>query len=213
MSARPAGPLRRALRYEWGMWRSLTRWVLRRRPAGDGAGDRFGYAQVVTPVIWTFVGVSAVEVVAVHLLVPWPAVRDALLVVGVYGLLWMVGMLASLRVHPHLVDERGIRLRHGATLLLDVPWAAVERVGARRRATEGVRALRVTEEAAGRVLTLQVGNQTTVDLVLRRPLPLLADRGDDRPVDVVRVHADDPAALVRRVRAGLAPAGGVAPAR
>ena len=54
------------------MWRSLVAWVRRRRP-GVGPGDRvFGYAGAILPVLWTFVVLSAVELVAVHLVIPWP---------------------------------------------------------------------------------------------------------------------------------------------
>ncbi|SNR92831.1 hypothetical protein [Blastococcus mobilis] len=41
-----------------------------------------------------------------------------------------------------------------------------------------------------------------MDVVLRRPLPLLAARGDGESVGAVYLHADDPTALVRRPRAG-----------
>ena len=35
-----------------------------------------------------------------HFLIPWEAVRIALLAVSVWGLVWMIGLLASLNVHP-----------------------------------------------------------------------------------------------------------------
>jgi hypothetical protein len=193
---------RRALVYELGMWRSLLLWVRRRLPAGDAGGQTFGYAQVVTPVIWAFIVVSAIEIPIVHLLVPWPAVRTVLLAAGVYGVLWMIGMLASLKVHPHVVDDVGLRVRNGATVTFAVPWEEIAAVRSRRRSTEGMRSIQVHGEDDGRALSVAVGNQTTVDVVLRRPLPLLAARGDGKPVGAVYLHADDPTALVRRLRAG-----------
>ncbi|HEX2072343.1 MAG TPA: hypothetical protein VHF92_01045 [Geodermatophilus sp.] len=171
---RRPGLLRGVVAYELAMWRSLVLWLLRRRPAADRGAGAFGYADAVTPVLWAFIGLSAVEIPLVHVLLPWPPARSILLLVGVYGLLWMVGRLAGLKVYPHLVDPAGLRVRYGATVEVLLPW----------------------EEIA-------VSHQTTVDVVLRRPLPLLAARGDADPVAEVRLHADDPAALVRRVVTAL----------
>ena len=66
-----------------------------------------------------------------------------------------------------------------------------------------MRSLQVHGSGDERALSIAVSHQTTVDVVLRRPLPLLAARGDADPIAELRLHADDPAALVRRVRAGL----------
>lgn len=193
---------RRALVYELGMWRSLHRW-LARRPVLDGA-EPFSYAGAVTPLLWGFIGVSAVEIPLVHLLLPWPGVRLALLAAGVYGLLWMVGLLAGLRVHPHTVGEPGLRLRCGPTVDMVVPWDEVAAVRYRLRSREGMRSVQVESTGSDRRLHLLVSGQTNIDVVLRRPLPLLARRGDDEPVAEVHFFADDAKALVSRLRAGLA---------
>lgn len=184
------------------MWRSLYSWVRRRPPVGGPDAETFGYSTAVTPVIWTFIGVSAVEIPAVHVLIPWPTVRAVLLVVGVYGLVWMVGLLAGLKVHPHVVDAEGLRVRYGATVEFLVPWQEIAGVRLRRRSTEGVRSIQAVGEGGDRALSVAISNQTTVDVVLSRPLPLLAARGDAEPVSAVYLHADDPSALVRRLRAG-----------
>jgi hypothetical protein len=194
------GVLRRVLVYELAMWRSLYLWVLR-RPAVRG--ERFPYAGIVTPVIWAFIVVSAIEVPIVHFLVPWDGVRGALLFAGVYGVLWMVGMLAALRVHPHTVDDGGLHVRHGGTVHLLVPWAEIESVRRRRRPYEGSRSIRPLGEGDDRVLAVVVGSQTTVDVELRRPLPLLAWRGDTEPVTQLRIFADDDGGLAARLRDGL----------
>ena len=193
------GLLRRALRYELSMWRSLYRWVFRRPGL---PGERFPYADVITPVIWAFIVVSAIEVPVAHLLVPWPAVKQVLLVVGIYGLLWMVGMLAGYRVNPHTVDDAGLHIRHGGTVHVFVPWDAIGAVRMRRRSYEGSRSIRVEGEGPERALAFAMGGQTTLDVVLCRPLPLLSFRGDPEPVGVVRLHADDEKALAVRLRAG-----------
>ena len=153
--------------------------------------------------MWAFIGVSAVEIPAVHLLLPWEPVRRLLLAVGIYGLLWMIGMLASLRVHPHAVDDEGLRVRYGATADLRIPWWQIAAVRRRLRSHEGVRAVRVSGSGADRVLGVVISNQTNLEVVLLRPWPLLEARGDAGPVGVVRLFADDPGRLVTRLRLGL----------
>ncbi len=200
---RRPGLLRRAVAYELAMWRSLALWVLRRRPARDRDAEAFGCADAVTPVIWAFIGISAVEIPLVHLLLPWPPARSILLFVGVYGLLWMVGLLASLKVYPHLVDAAGLRVRYGATVEFLLPWEEIAAVRSRRRTTEGMRSVQTHGSGDGRALSVAISHQTTIDVVLHRPLPLLEARGNAEPVTEVRLHADDPAALARRLRAGV----------
>jgi hypothetical protein len=190
----------RVLRYELVMWRSLYRWVFR-RPGPPG--PPFSYAGAITPVLWAFIVVSAIEVPAVHFLVPWTQIRSVLLVAGIYGVLWMVGMLASYRVHPHTVDGSGVHLRHGGTVHLLVPWDAITEVRIRRRPHEGARHLRLSGARPHRVLEMVVGGQTMIDVALARPLPLLAFPGDPDPVREVRFFADDEKALVATLRTGL----------
>jgi hypothetical protein len=58
--------------------------------------------------------VVAIELVAVHPLLPWEIIRLVADILGLWGLVWMLGLLASLSVHPHLVADAGLRVRHGA---------------------------------------------------------------------------------------------------
>ncbi|SDC81563.1 hypothetical protein SAMN05660690_2673 [Geodermatophilus telluris] len=193
---------RRAVVYEIGTWRSLARW-LRRRPDVAAGADAFPYASAVSPVLWTFVVLSAVEIPLVDLLLPWPSLRAALLVAGVYGLLWMVGLLASMTVYPHAVDGDGLRVRSGFSVDVRVPWAAIAAVRVRRRSVEGSRTV-VVEEGERRAVSVTVVSSTQVDVELRTPLVLPLARTGGRPVDELRLAADDPAALVRRLRQGIA---------
>ncbi len=194
------GVVWRVLRYEMVMWRSLYRWVLRRPGPG---GKPFPYVGVITPVLWAFIVVSAIEVPVVHLLVPWDGMRQVLLIAGVYGVLWMIGMLASYKVHPHTVDDAGLHVRAGGTVHALVPWEAIDTVRRRRRAYEGSRTVRGEGDGPERVLAAVIGSQTTVDVVLSRPLPLLAFRGDPEPVGEVRLFADGDEALAARLRSGI----------
>jgi hypothetical protein len=186
--------------YETGIWRSLYRWVAR-RPAAAG-GEPFPYAGAVTPVLWAFIVVSAIEVPVVHLRMPWEVVRRVALVLGAYGVVWMIGMLASMRVHPHVVEPAGLRVRYGFAVDVLVPWERIAEVRYRMRALEGVRSIQVHGDGDTRVLSLGVGSQTTVDVVLREPVLLPVRQAAGEPVAQLRLHADDPRRLVTRLREG-----------
>ncbi|MGY1810537.1 hypothetical protein ACI8AF_24470 [Blastococcus sp. SYSU D00669] len=190
-----------ALVYELGMWRSLFRWVTR-RPAVS-SGTAFPYAGVVTPVIWAFIVVSAIEIPVFHLLVPWETVRFVVDLAGVYGLLWMVGMLAGLKVHPHVVEDGGLRVRNGTAVDVLLPWTDIASVRLRTRSLEGMRNIQVAGEGPGRALSVGVGSQTAVDVELREPRVLPVRRTGGEPVAVVRLYADDAQALAARLRAEL----------
>ena len=147
---------RRAVPFELALWRALYRW-LRRRPDVPADAEPFPYASAVTPVIWVFVVVSAIEVVVVHVVVPREAVRLALDVAGVYGVLWMLGLLASSRTAPHVVDGAGLRVRSGVSVDLVLPWEDIAAVRMRRRSVEGSRTVQVQGDGPRRAVSVDLG--------------------------------------------------------
>jgi hypothetical protein len=125
---------------EVGIWRSLFLWVTR-RVAGRGPGvEAFSYAKDLAPLLGAFIFVSLIELPVVHVLLPWETVRLVAVVLGVWGLLWMVGFLASMKVFPRLLDDDGLRVRNGTSVDIRVPWDAVASVTGRRRSVEAGRA-------------------------------------------------------------------------
>ncbi|MET7971369.1 hypothetical protein [Micromonospora sp. NPDC005305] len=199
---------RRAVAYEWGMWRSLARWVLRRpHPVAPGA-ETFAYVGVVQPILGVFIALSTIEIPVLDLIlrhtVGWPTVRHVLIGLGVWGVLWMVGLLASLRIHPHVVDDTGLRIRNGISLDVLIPWTAVARVEGRYRSLPSSRGVQYDPDDPA-VLNLGAGSQTAVDVVLREPLSVRLPKGPSEPVREIRLYADDPKALVTRARRHLPP--------
>lgn len=191
--------LRRAVRAELDGWVSLLRWA-GRRPDVEAGGRAFAYRGPMLPPLIVFTGLSALEVVAVDVIVPWsPAftwLRVLLLATGVWGVLFALGILAGVTVHPHVVGPAGLRVRAGRAVDLTVPWAAVDRVGQVRRTRDG-RSLQVDDG----VLHLPVGNQTTVEVLLREPVVVDLLRHGTVTLSAVHLHADDAAGLVGAVRA------------
>jgi hypothetical protein len=187
---------RTALRYESAMWRGLFRWLTRRPDVPAGAAG-FGNAKAKAPVLITFIALCALETVAFHLLLPWPAVRIPVDVISVYGLLWMMGLLGGTWSRPHVVGPDGVHLRDGLVLEILVPWDAIETARHGTRTLNGGRGVHIERSVA----SVAVLGQTNVDLVLRRPVPVPVRGGGTEPVDEIRCYADDPAGLAGRVQA------------
>jgi hypothetical protein len=195
--------VRRVLRYELGIYRSLARWVAR-RPAVGRDDQAVGYAQAVTPVMWLWIFASAVEVPLFHLLLPWDLARTAFVVVGVWGFVWMVGLLASYHVHPHLLTENALRVRNGPLIDVCVPWSKMQDVKVDRRDLESsVRSLqpRVTER--GTDLCVGVSGQVNVRVTLREAVAVRTPK-EAMEVTAVSFFVDDPRDAVRRLRDRLA---------
>ncbi|HEU4349561.1 MAG TPA: hypothetical protein VFR35_17420 [Actinoplanes sp.] len=198
------GLLRRAAATEGAMWRSMYRWALRKPlPLGpDGAA--FGYLGVIKPILGVFIGLSIVEIPILDLIVrnvvPWRPARWIVLVLSVWGLLWMIGFMASIKIHPHVLDATGIRVRLGAGIDTHVPWEDVETVGKRYRSMPSGKSVQIEQEGDRRVLHIVVGSQTSVDVRLRRPVRFDLPKGRTEPVDELRLYADDADGLVQRAR-------------
>ncbi|MDG4803080.1 PH domain-containing protein [Micromonospora sp. WMMD980] len=214
--SRAARLTRRVVAYEWGMWRSLTRWVLRRPYPVPAGAATFAYVGGVQPILLAFIALSTIEIPILDVIlrhaVDSPTIRHAAIVIGVWGVLWMVGLLASLRIHPHVVDDAGLRVRNGVSIDVTVPWAAVAEVTVRRRSLVSSRAVQYDEDDPT-VLNLGVGGQTAIDVVLREPLTVPLPKGPSAPVREIRVYADDPAALVDEARRHLPAADHASPHR
>jgi hypothetical protein len=181
------------------------RCLTRRRDVKGHDVEAFGYAKAVTPVMWLWIFASAVEVPLVHILIPWDTVRIVALVLSVWGLVWMVGLLASLNVYPHLVSPSTLRVRHGASVDIPLPWAAVETVKAERRDLPStVWTLQPRKTERGTDLQVAVSGQVNVHAVLREPLTVVTPKG---PMEITELSflVDDPRALVTRARYHLAP--------
>ncbi len=197
---------RRVVASELRLYRSLAVWVLRRRHVPRGAAA-FPYIGGVAVLLWTFVVLSALELVALHVILPWETVRLIADVLGVWGVVWMLGLTASFTVHPHLLGDSGLRVRNGVAVDVPVPWDAVATVGARLRSHEKSRAVQLDRGERGTVLNVVVASQTNVDIGLSRPLLVRLPTGEET-ITGLRLYADDARAVVAQVREQLAFRGG-----
>lgn len=199
MSARRLlGLGRDAVLLELALYRSLARWVARRPDVPAGATP-VGYAQLVGPMLWLWIFGSATETVAVELVLrhidaAWAeTVRLPLLVLGIWGVLWMLGMLASYRVRPHLIDPDGLRIRSGARTWVDVPLHAVTGTRSVEHELPGtIRAVHLDDE----LLLVGVSGRTNVELALDGPTVLRTSKGEVT-ADRVGLWVDEPRDVLR----------------
>jgi hypothetical protein len=195
---------RHAVVFEVRLYRSLFRWVARRPDGGGERDEPFTYARMVTPVMWLWIFASACEIPLAHVLVPWEAVRLALLVVGVWGLVWMIGLLASLWVYPHLLTPDRLVVRNGASHRVDLPWERIASLAVRPEDMESsVWTLQPVTGEHGTDLNVATGAQVNVHAALTGPTVVATAKGEMEIVEL-SFYADEPRDLVARARRVLA---------
>jgi hypothetical protein len=201
-ASEPAGrSFSRVATYEAGIWRSLYRWLTRRPRSTDPEAALFGCACEVTPILIAFIVVSALEIPIVSLIFPWPAVRDALLVLGVWSLIWMFGLLAALRVHPHVLAKEGLEIRSGFQFNLRIAWDRIANIRL-RHSSSVERKLQIEHSESG--ATLAVHGTCNIEVTLRAPTTVEFSDGRRANVDALRFYADEPSELVAAARSHLA---------
>lgn len=204
MIRRLLGLLRSALHFELALYRSLARWAVRRPDVPAGATP-IGYAQLVAPMLWLWIFGSAVEVVALEIVLrhidqPWASgVRVPMLVLGIWGLAWMLGLMASYRVRPHLLSEQELTIRSGARTWLTVPLGALGSVRVVDHETSGIlRSLHLE----GTLALVDAGGRTNLELVLTGPT-LVSSSAGALAVDRVALWVDDPREIAALLGQGL----------
>lgn len=196
---------RQAAKTEIAMWRSLYGWITRRPIVLSPGAQAFPYSRSVMPILWAFIGVSAVELPIFHLVIPWQWLQIIADAAGVYGLLWMIGLMAMIRSRPHIVDESGLSLRCNMTIDLRVPWDGVESIQhCSQILPPGSRSVVIDREGPGPVLVLAVAGHADVEVTFREPTVVAVPRTKGEPVTGLRFGADEPAELIACGRSRLA---------
>jgi hypothetical protein len=193
-----------ALRLEVTLYLALLRWIVRRPDVPTGTTP-IGYSRLVAPMLWLWIFGSVTEVVVLDVLLSrwWTPLRVPLLGVGIWGLVWMLGMMAAYRTRPHLLGEASLQVRDGIHARVDVPLERIASVRSVDHELPGLlRSVHVEGEDGEAVLLIGVSSRTNVELVLTGPTTLATPHG---PTTVRRVGlwVDEPrevADLIRRRR-------------
>jgi hypothetical protein len=184
------------LRWELNGWRDLYRWAFRRPRVAAGA-EGFGYLGPIRPILITFIALSVVEVVAVDLIIQrWPSARLAILILGIWGVTFMLGYTAGLVTTPHSVGPAGLRIRYSHSFDLPIDWSNVAAVRTQWQGLAESKTLQVRPSSSGSVLHVALGSETNTAVTLRRPITVPLPSAEVSVV-AVHFHADDAKALVR----------------
>ncbi|MGO2861439.1 MAG: ATP-binding cassette domain-containing protein [Brevibacterium sp.] len=178
--------------------------AITRKPwkARDAKG--FYYHAQSLAVLVVFIVVSAAEILIIDLIVnQWLWVRIPLLIIGIWGLVWMTGFLCAHFVRPHTVGSDGIRVRDGLDMDAHVTWDDVYSVGLKSRNYEP-KTPSVIDDQEGRSLVMNIAARTNIEVVLERPttitLPGLPPKGGEHVVDRVYLWTDEPKNFLDAVR-------------
>lgn len=200
-------PLLRVAAAEMRIFASLGRWVSRKPHVPDGA-IAVGYARGALAVPAAFAVAAVVEMVVVHVLVPWPAVRVVLALLSLYGLLFVLGWMGSQVVRPHLIYPDRMVVRSGNLAVAEIPRAHIARMDRARSPRTPKDYINVEDDGTA-TLTLAGPDGTNVRLELAgtaavRVPGLPWARRAAREVGRIRLSVDDPTSLVALFSAKVA---------
>lgn len=198
--------LKRALLVELRIYANIGRFIARRPAIPRGAAG-FSYHKPVMTVLMIFIVLSAVEIPIVDLIVHrWPVVRVLFLILGIWGVTWMVGFLCAYLMRPHTVGPDGIRVRQGLEVDIPLAWDDIASVARVKRVDEP-KSPRIEETDASRTLVFRMQDETAIEIELERPtvvrLPGHAPKGGEQTITGVRLWVDDPKAFMDEVRKHL----------
>lgn len=170
--------------------------AITRRPWKAPDAQGFYYHSQSLAVLFIFIVLSALEIVIIDLIVhQWLWVRIPLLVIGIWGLVWMTGLLCAHFMRPHTVGSEGVRVRDGLDMDAHVTWDDVYSVALNSRSYEP-KTPSIIDDQGGRALVMGISDHTNIEIVLERPttvtLPGLAPKGGEQVVDRIYLWTDTP---------------------
>lgn len=139
-----------------------------------------------------FAVATVVEIVVLHLLLPWMWLRVSLGVASAWSLVALFGYLAIHRTNPHYLTRTSLLLRQAGAVVAVIDRAEIESIAPRLRFTETAPTIKDAR------LYLPNADGTNVDLTLARPvlarLPaLMPSRRITEEVSRISVYVDEPA--------------------
>lgn len=153
--------------------------------------------------LWLWIFGSTTEVIVVEVVLReidagWAdALRLPLLVVGIWGVLWMLGLIAAYRVRPHLLTSDRLRIRNSARTWVDVPLEVVTTTHTTEHELPGI--VRALHHEDG-LLLLGVSSRTNLELVLVGPTVLATSKGQIT-ADRVGLWVDEPRLIPGQLQA------------
>jgi len=171
---------------------ALASW--RRKPFVPSGALSFSYHRRsgYLGLLYAVLGIALVETVAVDLVVRvrHPVAANVLLALGLFGIVWVLGMARGVRLRPVVVTRDDLLVRSGILWRLDVPRARIARVHTGR----------VSAPPKGTPGYLRAAPGTPNVLVeLASPLTAHGPYGVEKRVERVGLVIDDLAAFQRAI--------------
>jgi hypothetical protein len=164
-------------RMELRLYAAFLLWCCGRKSIPSGT-EPWGYARLVTPMLWLWVFGSAVEVVVFHVIIPWDGIRLIVDIISVWGLVWMLGCLAANRTRPHLISDYELRVRSGVYHDLVIPREAIASAKTGEAdLPSAMKMLHWEERDSGGHLSIGVSGRTNATLHLHGPTPIVTAKG------------------------------------
>jgi hypothetical protein len=190
---------RRAIVMEIRGYQSIYRFLFR-RPKVPAGHIGFSYYQPVLAILIVFIAVSAVEVVVVDLIVRrWASIRIPLLILSLWGLIYMLGFLFGMLTRPHAIGPSGIRARYGAEVDIPLLWDDIESVTRRKHMLQSKQPKVTVDQDGKATLHLRMQNETNIEVQLRGPIEVRLPHGPET-ISKVALYADDSQAFMEEVQ-------------
>lgn len=176
---------------ELGMIRlALLRW---NAPADIPAGSRaFFYHQYLVPMLIVFLVLQLIELVVVHFLVSLWSEKAALVLsaISIWGVIYIVALIKSLRINPVLLSDVGIRIRAGNVIDKFILFEAI-----------GTIETSVSSEQAKDKTTLNAAifSHPNIILKLKQPISRRTFFGKTSKVQAIALKLDEPSEFLRVV--------------
>jgi len=162
-----------------------------RRPRRSDASGAFAVAPAILPaMLWTLVGIAAIEIAPMHLLISRWSVRAAWLVtaLGAYSVVWLIGHFRAVTMRRCAVTAEAITLRVGLRCDAVIAPADIASVVALDWKTAGKLPKSVYQPGRPQ--------PANVLLTFREPVRIAAILGMRRTVPGVALRLQDPSAFI-----------------
>ena len=94
----------------------------------------------------------------------WTYIRIPLLIISIWGLVWMLGFLFGMLVRPHAIGPDGMRVRYGSEVDIPVAWHDVDSVANRKQAAQHKQPKLTIDDNGVATLHMRIQNETNIEV-------------------------------------------------
>jgi hypothetical protein len=176
----------------------ILRWLTRRKSREVGTSFQHPLGQSWGPILAITWMLTPLEILLVELLIPWTWLRILLLIAGVWSILYITGLYASIRLRPHLLQGDTLRLRYGLFFAAVIPLASIAAVTPVRGLHTPRRSWGLVHGADGAAF-LPGTDDPNIALSLHLPIPLANAGQAPQPVSLLYIRVSDPSRFLEAV--------------